>query len=186
MSKDNDLALARGLTKAVLVGLGAGAVISTALLFPGIGLLYKEFKKEQWERSRKRGRLNSTIKRLEKQKLISWREKDGELILTLTEGGKKKVVGYKIEEMRIQKPKKWDKHFRVVVFDIPESKREARNVFRNKLKDLGFYQLQKSVFVSPYECREEVDFLRQELDIAPFVNYILAKEIQGISLKGIR
>lgn len=186
MGKDGDLGLAKGLTKALLVGLGIGAVIGTALLFPGIGVLYKEFKKEQWERARRRGRLNYTIKRLEKQKLVSWKEKDGELILTLTERGKKKVLSYKLEEMKIEKPKKWDKHFRVIVFDIPENRREARNIFRKKLKDLGFHQLQKSVFVCPYECMNEIDFLRHELDIAKFVNYILAKEIQGISWKGVK
>ena len=185
MGRDGDLGLAKGLTKAVLIGLGTGAVIGTALLFPGIGVLYKEFKKEQWEKAKRRGRLNYTIKRLEKQNLVSWKEKDGELILILTERGKKKVLGYKLEEMKIKKPKKWDKHFRVIVFDIPENRREARNTFRKKLKNLGFYQLQKSVFVCPYECKEEVDFLRHELDIARFVNYILAKEIQGISLKKV-
>lgn len=185
MSGVSDKGLAKGLTKAVLIGLGTGAIIGTALIFPGIGYLYKQFKKEQWERARRRGRLNYTIKRLEKQKLVSWKERDGELTLTLTEEGKKKVLGYKLEEMKIQKPKKWDKYFRVIIFDVPESKRDARDVFRKKLKDLGFYQLQKSVFVCPYECRDEVDFLRHELEITPFVNYILAKEIQGISLKEV-
>ncbi len=186
MSKTKDWGLAKGLTKAVLVGLGTGAVIGVALIFPGAGYLYKKFKKEQWEKAKKRGRLNYTIKRLEKQKLISWREKDGELNLTLTENGKKKVLGYKIDEMKIQKPEKWDGFFRVVTFDIPEREREARNVFRKKLKDLGFYQLHKSVFVCPYECRNEIDFLRHELGIEKYVNYILAKEIQGISLKDVK
>lgn len=186
MRRDGDLGLAKGLTKVILSGIGAGAVIGLALVFPGAGYVYKEFKKEQWEKAKRRGRLNYTIKRLEKQNLVSWKEKDGELILTLTEQGKKKVLKYKIDEMRIEKPKKWDGFFRVIVFDIPEREREARNTFRKKLKNLGFYQLQKSVFVCPYECREEVDFLRHELDIAKFVNYILAKEIQGISWKGIK
>lgn len=185
MSETRDLGLAKGLTKALLVGLGAGAIIGLALVFPGAGYLYKEFKKEQWERAKKRGRLGGAIKRLEKQKLVSWKEEDGELILTLTEKGKKKVLRYKIDEMKIQKPKKWDGLFRVITFDVPEAEREARDFFRKKLKSLGFYQLHKSVFVHPYECRNEIDFLRQELGIERFVNYILAKEIQGLSLKEV-
>ncbi len=177
MSETNDWGLAKGLTKAILVGLGAGAIIGLALVFPGAGYLYKEFKKDQWEKARKRGRLKYAIKRLEKQKLVSWKEIDGELILTLTDKGKKRSLRFNIDEMRIKIPKKWDGLFRVIVFDIPEKKREARDAFRKKLKDLGFYQMQKSVFFHRFECREEIDFLRHELEIAPFVNYILAKEI---------
>lgn len=181
MAKNSEAGLAKGLTKMVLMSLGTGAIIGIALIFPGIGYLYKEFKKEQWEKLRRRGRLQSTIKRLEEQKLVSWKERNGDLILTLTDKGKKKALKFNIDEMKIKIPNKWDGLFRVIVFDIPEKKREVRNIFRKKLKDLGFSQMQKSVFISRYECREEIDFLRHELEVAPFVNYILAKEISGIT-----
>lgn len=180
MARNNEIGLTKGLTKIVLMSLGAGAIIGTALIFPGVGYLYKEFKKEQWEKAKRRGRLKDTIRRLETQKFISWKEKDGDLILTLTEKGKKKALKFNIDEMKIKIPNKWDGIFRVVVFDIPERNRDARNIFRKKLKDLGFYQMQKSVFVHRFECREEIDFLRHELGVAPFVNYIVAKEISRV------
>ena len=43
-----------GLTKALLMTLGTGVVIGGALIFPGAGFLYKQFKKEQWEDAKKR------------------------------------------------------------------------------------------------------------------------------------
>ena len=185
MARTPDIGLAKGLTKIVLMSLGAGAVIGTALLFPGVAFLYKEFKKEQWESAKRRGRLRDTIRRLETQKFVSWKEKDGELSLSLTEKGKKKVLKFNIDEMSIKIPRKWDGLFTVVVFDIPERKRDARDIFRKKLKNLGFYQMQKSVFVHRFECRDEIDFLRHELEIAPFVNYILAKDISTVVSKNI-
>lgn len=174
---------ASGLTKALLMALGAGAIIGIVLLFPGMGWVYKEFKKEQWEKARKRGQLKSAIKRLEKQQLVSWREKDGEVALTLTEDGKKKVLQYKIDEIKIKRPDKWDGLWRIVIFDIPEENKLARNIFRDKLKDLDFYRLQKSVFIYPFECKDEIDFLRHNLEIAPCVHYIVAKEIPNIEIK---
>lgn len=174
---------ALGLTKALLMALGAGAVIGVALLFPGAGWIYREFKKEQWEKAKKRGQLLSAIKRLEKQELVSWAEKDGEVALTLTESGKKKTLQYNIDTMKIKKPDKWDGLWRVIVFDIPEDMRLARNMFRDKLKDWGFYRLQKSVFIYPFECKDEIDFLRHNLEITPHVQYILAKEIPGVEVK---
>lgn len=169
-----------GVTKGILVLLGAGAVIGLALMFPGIGFLYKEINKAKWEAAKRRGTLKSTIKRLEKQQLISWSEQNGETKLTLTDKGRKRVLRYKIDELKIQKPNKWDGWWRVIVFDIPEEKKIAREVFRNKLKDLKFYQLQKSVFVCPYECKDEVDFLSHTFEVAPYVHVIKAKEISEL------
>lgn len=170
-------------TKTILSALGVGAVIGVALLFPGAGFVYKEFKKEEWEELKKKGRLRFAIKRLEKQELVSWAEKDGETILSLTDDGKKKILQYRLDELEIKKPDKWDGWWRIIVFDIPEEKKAAREIFRKKLKDLGFYQLQKSVFVYPYECKDEIDFLRHNLEIAPYAKYILAKDIPDLELK---
>lgn len=169
-----------GLTKALLLTLGTGVVIGTALVFPGVGLLYKEFKKQQWEDAKKRGVLRSTIKRLEKQKLISWKEKDGELQLTLEEKGRKRILQYKIDTLVLKNTGKWDGLWRVVIFDIPEDNRKAREFFREKLKNLGLQQLQKSVFVTRLECKDEIDFLRHSLGISPYVSYILAKDVSSI------
>lgn len=170
-------------TKTILSALGVGAVVGVALLFPGAGFVYKEFKKEEWERLRKKGRLRFAIKRLEKQELVSWTEKNGETTLSLTDNGKKKLLQYKLEQLQIKKPDKWDGLWRIVVFDIPEEKKVTREIFRKKLKELGFYQLQKSVFVYPHECKDEIDFLRHNLEIAPFAKYILAKDIPDLELK---
>jgi len=169
-----------GLTKGLLMTLGAGVVISAALAFPGAGLLYREFKKKQWEDAKKRGLLKSTIKRLEKQKLLSWKEKDGELQLTLEEKGKKRVLKYRINELRVKETNKWDGLFRIVTFDIPEDNRIAREIFRKKLIELGFQKLQKSVFIIRLPCKDEIDFLRHSLEIAPHVLYIVAKDISSI------
>ncbi|MBI2049577.1 CRISPR-associated endonuclease Cas2 [Candidatus Roizmanbacteria bacterium] len=166
-----------GLTKALLMTLGTGVIIGAALIFPGAGLLYQRFKKDRWEQAKKRGLLKSTIRRLEKQRLISWKEKDGELQLTLEEKGKRKILQYKIDELRIKETSNWDGLFRIVTFDIPEDKRIAREMFRKKLTDLGFQKLQKSVFVIRFPCKGEVDFLRHSLEIAPYVLYIVAKDI---------
>lgn len=174
------LGVAKGLTKALLAGLAAGAVVGVALAFPGVGVLYREFKKEQWEKARRRGTLRSTIKRLEKQSIVSWKEINGETQLVLTEDGKKKTLQFQVDNLQIKKPEKWDGLWRLVIFDIPEDKRLARGIFRKKLKELEFTQLQRSVFASRYECKDEIDFLRHVLEISPFVHYVLAKEISGV------
>lgn len=179
MDEIREFVSARGITKAILLALGAGAIIGIALAFPGLGYLYKEINREKWNKIKKRGQLGGAIRRLEKQELISWKEQDGNLSLTLTDKGKKKIIQYKLDDLRIKKNKR-DGLWRIIVFDIPEKNKQARDFFRDKLKQMGLYQLQESVFYTPYECRDEIDFLRYELGVERYVVYILAKEISRV------
>lgn len=122
---------------------------------------------------------NDTLRRaidgLYKNKLIDLKKGDGNLIkMTLLDGGKKRALSYKLGEINIKKPKLWDKKWRIVLFDIPKDKKKIREAFRFHLKRLGFYQYQKSVFVLPYECGNEIDFLIEFYEIRPYVRQIIA------------
>lgn len=57
------------------------------------------------------------------------------------------------------KPQHWDGQWYLVIFDIPESHKQKREILRNKLKDLGFGMLQKSVWLSPYNYLEIISKL---------------------------
>ena len=61
--------------------------------------------------------------------MISWKEKDGELRLTLEEKGKKRILKYKMDTLSLKKIGEWDGLWRVVIFDIPEENRKAREFF---------------------------------------------------------
>ncbi len=72
---------------------------------------------------------------------------------------------------------KWDKKWRVVIFDIPQELHRERNNFRKKLKSLGFHMLQKSVFVFPFPCESEIAPFCQKLKISDYVNVIIADSL---------
>lgn len=50
----------------------------------------------------------------------------------------------------------WDKQWRMIVFEIPESKRKLRDNFRVFLKSLGYGMLTSSVWVSPWDREVEI------------------------------
>ncbi|MBI2024400.1 CRISPR-associated endonuclease Cas2 [Candidatus Giovannonibacteria bacterium] len=77
----------------------------------------------------------------------------------LTPRGKERGMYFNLDSLSIKKPKKWDKKWRVVVFDIPEERRKIRNALRTRLKNLGFHEMQRSVFVFPYACDDEINIL---------------------------
>ena len=95
----------------------------------------------------------------------------------LVENGKIKALRYELGDLQIETPTSWDGKWRVVVFDIPDKKRRARDALREKLQKMHFYPLQKSVWVHPYPCEKEIQFLCEFFEITPYVNIIVADNI---------
>jgi len=81
--------------------------------------------------------------------------------IKLSKEGKKLAKQYQIDELEIKQPKKWDSKWRIILFDIPEKTKLKRETLRGKLKELGFTMIQKSVWVTPCPCKDEVEFLKQ-------------------------
>ena len=113
----------------------------------------------------KRKNANYTFNYLKKRGLIEIKKEGHNVRVALTEEGRKRAGKYQIDDLEIEKPKKWDKKWRVVIFDIPNSSGIIRDIFRRKLKEFGFYPLQKSIWVYPFPCREEIKLLREFLGV---------------------
>ncbi|GBE17217.1 CRISPR-associated endoribonuclease Cas2 [bacterium BMS3Abin15] len=97
---------------------------------------------------------------LKNRGLVEINYKGKQMHISLTEEGKKKAKKYQIDDLKIKKPRKWDKKWRVLIFDISDKHKIKREALRGKLKELGLYQLQKSVWVCPYNFQKEIDILR--------------------------
>ncbi len=140
--------------------------------------IIKNIRKE-WAAIENRA-LRRAIESLYASHLIEKKEnRDGSISIVLTTEGKKKALTFKTEEMQIKSPFKWDKKWRVVLFDIPENNKKTRDIFRFRLKRLNFYEFQKSVFIHPFNCQEEIDFLVEIYNIKKFVRFILADSLDN-------
>ena len=115
-------------------------------------------------------RLN-LIRKIKRQK--------GIVIAGLTKKGKLKALDYYFESLAVTN-KKWDGKFRILVFDVPEKLRKGRDALRWKIKRLGFKELQKSVFVTPYECKKEIDFVVDYFNLAKHVHYGVLESIDPL------
>jgi len=97
---------------------------------------------------------------LRRSGFIKLQKRNGQMYISLTEKGRKAAGWLQIDELKIKQPRKWDKKWRIVVFDIAHLKKLHRDAFRGKLKELGFQPVQKSVWIYPYNCKDEIDLLR--------------------------
>jgi len=73
----------------------------------------------------------------------------------LTRKGRIEIVRNVIKEKR-NKRMKWDGKWRAISFDIPELNRRERAFLRNELRWIGFKELQKSIWIFPYDIEKEL------------------------------
>ncbi len=140
--------------------------------------ILKEIGKE-WREIEKRN-LKRAIRTLYQSRLIKEKENsDGTITMVLTDKGKEKALIYNLDEMVIKKPKQWDGKWRIVLFDIPEKMRKIRDAFRHHLNQLEFYEFQKSVFVHPFDCRDEIDYLIEFYNARKFIRFIIAESLDN-------
>ncbi len=112
-------------------------------------------------------------KYFKRRKYINFVKKgEGEYEVDLTDFGERQIVKRAFGELKIPEPDKWDGLWRIVIFDIPDKDKSAREGLRERLKAMGFYPLQKSVFVFPYPCEEEIRFLSYIYNTGDRVRYI--------------
>ncbi len=163
----------------ILLLLLAGASLSFASFSPkGYFRTLKKISRQFEEIDREA--LRKSINALYESKLVDYREKsNGEVSIMINREGKKRALVFGTEKMKIAKPLRWDKQWHIVLFDIPHSLKKARDAFRFHLKRLGFFQFQKSIFVFPFPCNDELDFLIELYDLRPFVRQMIAVSIDN-------
>lgn len=164
------------LAKNILKNLAIGGVLAAGLALPNVVQLLDFFGATEHSERRK---IMRALKKIKEKKLVRIYEKDGLDMVEITESGKKKVLSYNLENIKITRPKKWDGYWRVIIFDIPEKNKKARKAVNLKLNDMEFFPLQKSVFVCPFECDNEIDFVAEFFGARKHIKRILAKKIEN-------
>ncbi len=163
------------LLKFLAVGSG---IVALSLLEPRLPtkLLAAYMRKKRFQRSL----FLKDLRRLQERKLIDFREEAGGILkITLTRRGQEVILRYNFEELKIKRPRHWDGKWRLVIFDIPESHKRAREALRWKLKQLGFYPLQKSVFIHPFPCEDEIDFVSEVFGIRRHLLFLTIPAFEG-------
>ena len=102
----------------------------------------------------------------------------------LSKEGRRVALSYDIENMGIRRPDRWDGKWRIVMFDVPEPLKKVRDSIRMHFKNMGFYEFQKSVFVHPYPCAKEIEYIMEFYEAKKYIRFVVATDIDNaIELK---
>jgi DNA-binding transcriptional regulator PaaX len=162
--------------KSVLQIVAGVGIISMVVIAPKTATLLEPFLKGKKYSSKQV--INNNIDSLIKSGLLKRTlAKDGTPAIELTSKGKWEVGIRKNLLSGTPPEKKWDSKWRVVIFDVPNSKGKIRNELRRGMKLFGFYPLQKSVWVYPYPCDDFISLLKSYLGVS---NDVLVMEVSKI------
>lgn len=74
-----------------------------------------------------------------------------------------------------ERRQRWDGKWRVVFFDIPESRRELRDDLRWELKKLGFGLWQRSAWVTPFGITRELESYLRDQNLSDLVQIVVGE-----------
>lgn len=160
----------------------ADVLIATKMTYHGniYFALGKVIKVLLEEKRLSKKQINRSLKTLQKRKLIFIKEENNQAIVYLSKEGKRKTLRYSLKKLLVikKKKKKWQGQWFIVFFDVPEEERKKRDYLRKFLRFIGFVPYQKSVYVFPFECKEEVQLIKKIIEGGKYVSYVVAKEIE--------
>jgi len=118
-----------------------------------------------YDRPLKKSSLSKALKRLREKELIDFAD-PSQLAFRITNLGKDVLGEDEFEES------KWDGKLRIVIFDIPETKRKVRTALRRKLIEWNFKRWQDSVWVTKRDALDKLEALIKKLRIQEWVAVI--------------
>jgi len=170
--------------KEILTLLASGVLLATAFIMPGMAKILPQ-SSENYQKNWKEWKrfnlayLRRSLKRLKKQKLVEVEEENGLTTIKITTRGKRRVLKYALEELEIAQPKFWDGKWQLIIYDIPQPKRRLSNLMSQTLKNLGFLALQKSVYLIPYPCQPQIEFIREYFGLGDNVLILEVSKIEN-------
>ena len=160
----------RIMVKTILTLAAIGGILTIALVAPNIFAAFGRVGSRRGFFDQKE--FNRATAYLRKQKLVTIRKTEAGSLLKITDSGLERALVTSFKDLKIEPQKRWDGKWRMVVFDVPDRHKWERESFRNKLKEIGFYPMQESVFIFPYPCRNEVESLTSIFSLGSYVRFI--------------
>ena len=162
----------KNLQRYILEAVSVAGLLSVALLAPNVAGTLKKLNLLPGQRQ------NELIKR-SRERLIKkgWLQfRNGSL--EMTPSGEVALMKMRFENNTHVKPK-WDKKWRILIFDIPERRKSLREKVRATLTSIGFLRLQDSVWVYPYDCEDFMTLLKADFKVGKDLIYIIADAIEN-------
>jgi len=165
----------RNLQHAVMFAIGTAGLLTVAAVAPNTLQLLDRVG----PLARLKYQSKKVLTRLKQKGAIQFVERDGVRYVRLTKEGNK-IFTFEQEKVRlaVTKPRRWDRRYRLVIFDVPEKRKRDRERLRAYMQEAGFLCVQDSVWLYPYDCEDFMALLKAHLHIGKAVLYAVVENIE--------
>lgn len=164
--------------KVVLHTIATAGVLSLALLAPNALQVLRMFDGGKTRKHDPRYLIGTAFEKLcARGFIVIENSPDGKRV-HLTKEGKILLARTVASSPDSRKKARWDKRWRMVIYDIREERTGTRIKLRRSLQSFGFYKLQNSVWVYPYDCEALLILLKADFKIGRDVLYVIVEKIE--------
>lgn len=163
----------KNLQKIILATIAGAGVLGVGLLAPNVIVAMEKLGLMPYRRQKEY--VTSSANKMVRKGLMKFNGRFYEL----TDSGQAKLRKWEFDEFKFNVPRKWDGKWRVIIFDIPDKKRGARDQIRTLFKTAGFYLLQESVWAYPYDCEDVIALLKVDFGVGKNLLYLIVEELEN-------
>lgn len=117
--------------------------------------------------------LNRSIKNMGDLGLIETIKSDREDYARLTPKGRQKLASIKLDSKNTLISNNWDGKWRIILLDLPESRKAERESIRYLLKKANFVCLKNSAWISPYPFEHLFMNIKKDLGLTTEIMIIV-------------
>ena len=169
----------KNIQDAILATIFYTGALSVAMVAPKMTKILEKFEPEFLHARFNKSSFNRSLFRLKERGFIVFEKTKRGNFARITLKGVEILRRFRIKNYKLKKPYRWDRKWRILIFDIKEKRRGIRDQLRRILFKMGFIKLQNSVWVYPYDCEDLVNLLKIEFKIGKDLLYIVADRIEN-------
>ncbi len=129
----------------------------------------------KYKDAKNRRAFGNAVHYLKRKNYIRVQSLGGKKAMMLTKEGFSKAL--KASFVAEDKKKRADKKWIMVIFDVPQKHRKARNLLKSILQNLGYKLLQQSVWVNPYDVFEKTEIIFRLHSLDKYIKIFLVEDI---------
>lgn len=167
--------------KIILGTVAAAGVLSVALIAPNALQALAMLETSISRRKRPIYVVNTAFGRLLEKGYLRIERAGDKKFVRITDSGKIALAKMIAKSPDSRKHRRWDKRWRVVIYDIAEQRKYKRQLLREALERFGFLKLQGSVWIYPYDAEELVKLLKANFRLGKDVMYMVVEHLENDS-----
>ena len=109
--------------------------------------------------------INRAVKKMINDEMLTSHKTEQSSFLSLTSSGRQKLRNIKLSADNHLVSTTWDGYWRMIIVDIPESRKKDQDAIRYILKKAQFIQIKSSVWISPFPMEHMMINMKNDMDL---------------------